>query len=73
VEPWGEDYTLLPQEELEIMIHYEAELPWFHLVERDHSTQVYIETCNEFEIYQKGDRLECGHKRQSALAAGLYI
>ena len=33
VEPWGEDYTLLPEEKLEIAVADESEQPWFNVVE----------------------------------------
>src|SRR5262249_54509773 len=41
VEPWANDYTLLPGEELEIVAFGDAELPWFHVVEWDGVSQVY--------------------------------
>ena len=35
VEPWGEDYTLLSKERLEIIARGDSESPWFHVVEYD--------------------------------------
>lgn len=74
VEPWGEDYTLLPGEELEIMARNEAEQPYFTLVEWPQSTQVYLEgVSDDYEVLQDGSRLGCGHNRQVALDAGLQL
>lgn len=64
VEPWGEDYTLLPGEELEIVATGPNSPPWFNVVEWDQATSVYIEgDCADFAVYQAGQRLECGHNR----------
>jgi hypothetical protein len=71
VEPWGEDYTLLPGEQLEIVCRDDSEEPWFHVVEWEDSSQVYIERGQYPDVMQGGKRLECGHNRQAALDAGL--
>ncbi len=64
VEPWGEDYTLLPNEKLEIIAQPSDDIaPWFYIVESDVYTQVYCEATCDFEIWQEGQRLECGHNR----------
>ena len=45
VEPWGEDYTLLPDEKLEIVADSGADdIPWFDIVESNDATQVYCES-----------------------------
>jgi hypothetical protein len=64
VEPWAEDFTLMPGEELEIIAHGSEAMPWFHVVEWDGTSQVYCEACASFEVLQGGVRLECGHNRQ---------
>jgi hypothetical protein len=72
VEPWAEDFTLLPKERLEITVTDESVQPWFCVVERPDSSQAYIESGgSDYEITQEGKRLECGHNRQAGLAAGL--
>jgi hypothetical protein len=64
VEPWGEDYTLRPGEELVIVATGRASPPWFNVVEYDGATSVYIEGhCPGFAVYQDGRRVECGHNR----------
>jgi hypothetical protein len=64
VEPWANDYTLLPGEELEIVAFGDTALPWFHVVEWDGTSQVYCEDTADFKVVQKGVELECGHNRQ---------
>jgi hypothetical protein len=64
VEPWGEDYTLRPGEELEIVAWGESVPPWFNVVEGDTATSVYVEgDCKEFAVHQAGQQIQCGHKR----------
>jgi hypothetical protein len=64
VEPWGEDYTLRPGEQLEIIARGGASPPWFHVVESDGVTSVYVEGDGEdFAVWQDGRRIECGHNR----------
>ena len=64
VEPWANDYTLLPGEELEIIAFGDTELPWFHVVEWDGTSQVYIQVTGDFKVMQNGVELQCGHNRQ---------
>jgi hypothetical protein len=77
VEPWGEDYTLLPKERLEIVVQSTLETPWFNVIEHADSTQVYIEgqsnegQPNDYDALQMGKKILCGHRRQAALDAGL--
>jgi len=71
LEPWGEDYTLLPGEQLDIVCHDDSEQSWFHVVEHEESTQVYVEGGGYPDVIQSGQRLACGHNRQAALKAGL--
>ena len=66
VEPWGEDYTLLPGEGLEIIAFGDTTSPWFHVVEWGDSSQVYCEEASIFKVLQDGIELECGHNRQAA-------
>jgi hypothetical protein len=64
VEPWAFDFTVLPEEKLEIVAFGDTAVPWFNVVEWDGVTQVYCEDTATFKVI-KGDReLECGHQRQ---------
>ena len=76
IEPWGEDYTLMPGEELQIVatIDYQNWPPrpddaaaFFDIVENDGSTQVYCEKTNDVKVMQGDRELEIGHQRQSNL------
>lgn len=67
VEPWGEDFTLLPGETLEVVAFGVEATPWFHLVEWDGESQVYCEETLDFKVLQCGVQLECGHNRQSSV------
>ena len=73
VEPWGEDYTLLPREQLEIVSRDDSQQPFVHVVERQDSTAVHVDVGGCTEIIQNGTRLECGHNRKAALDAGLKL
>lgn len=64
VEPWANDYTLLPDEELTVIAVGKSAIPWFNLVEWDGTTQVYCEDANDFRVLQGDRELECGHNRQ---------
>jgi hypothetical protein len=64
VEPWANDYTLLADEELEIVAFGDTETPWFNVVEWDGVTQVYCEATVNFKVVQGDRELECGHQRQ---------
>ncbi len=64
VEPWANDYTLLPGEELFVVAFGASAVPWFHIVEWDGTTQVYCEDTADFKVLQGDRELECGHNRQ---------
>lgn len=71
IEPWGEDYTLLPQETLEL-ISWGASKPYFILNESNEVTRVWLEGDIEgYEVTQNASRIHCGHQRQAAIDAGL--
>jgi hypothetical protein len=71
LEPWAEDYTLLPGETVEFVSRSNSELPWFHLDEWPESTQVYLQAGDYPVVHSNGVRLQCGHNREAALKAGL--
>jgi hypothetical protein len=64
VEPWANDYTLLPGEELVVVAFGYTAVPWFHVVEWDDTSQVYCNETDDFRVLQKGVELQCGHNRQ---------
>ncbi len=65
VEPWGEDFTLMPDENLEIVAFGDVAVPWFNVVQWDGTSQVYCEDTIDFKVFQKGRELKCGHQRQA--------
>ncbi len=64
VEPWADDYTLMPGEELEIVAFGRTVAPWFNVVNWDGTTPVYCEETDDFKVMQEDHELECGHQRQ---------
>jgi hypothetical protein len=64
VEPWANDYTLLPGEELVVIAFGDSAVPRFHVVEWDGTTQIYCEESSDFKVMQGDVELECGHNRQ---------
>ncbi|MFZ6799533.1 hypothetical protein [Undibacterium sp. Di24W] len=64
IEPWGEDYSLMPGEQLELLAYGRNGTPWFHVVEWDDSSQVYCEDADSFKVVQQNVELKCGHNRQ---------
>lgn len=71
VEPWADDYTLFPGEELEIHAFDNKAVPWFHIVEWDGVSQVYCNETDDFVVLQNGVQLKGGHNRQpGSKAAG---
>jgi hypothetical protein len=75
VEPWGGDFTLLPNEVIEIKVDSDKCMPWFNLIEHQQETQVYVEGPNpmdtRFTVVQDGKQLAAGHNRRAALDAGI--
>lgn len=77
VEPWPHDFTLLPDESLEIHVHSSTAPAWFNVVESDRNTQIYVELppsdlmTAKVEIYQGTQLLHPGHNRQAAIDAGI--
>ena len=69
VEPWADDFTLMPGEELEIVAYSDSAAPWFFVVEWKGTSQIYCNETDDFEVLQGGVRLECGHNRQPDPAA----
>ena len=63
VEPWGNDYTLMPEEELEVEVAGYDASPWFQLTEWCGSIQVWCNEADDFLVMQGDRELECGHQR----------
>lgn len=65
VEPWANDYTLLPEEKLEVVAFGKDAMPSFEVVEWDGTTQVYCDNTIDFKVLQGNRELLCGHQRQT--------
>jgi len=65
-EPWGRDYTLLPEETFQILAIGSSPASYLHWNENENDCiQVYAEgDCTEILVYQDGTELHCGHQRQ---------
>ena len=63
IEPFGEDYTLLAEESLEIVVTESGPTPSITLDESENATSVYFDTGHHFEVYQGGQPIKCGHNR----------
>ena len=74
IEPWGEDYTMLPKQKLVVTTTGpdSDSGPWFALVETEGNTQVYVERGAYPQVEVDGVPVECGHNRQAAQAAGVW-
>ncbi len=70
VEPWGEDFTVLPGDRLEIIAHNGSEAPGFSVVEGSVSTEVFLEAASSFEALHNGTRVQCGFNRPAAARSG---
>jgi hypothetical protein len=64
IEPWANDYTLLPGEALEITAIGKTTAPAFEIVEWEDSVQVYCNYTSDFVVTANGLQLECGYQRQ---------
>ena len=65
LEPWGEDYGMLPNDEFEIVAADVEETFYFHICHTDKDILVYAEgDRNAYpSVYQNGNLLSCGHNR----------
>jgi hypothetical protein len=68
VEPWGEDYTLLPNEELEIRVL--GTETTFHMIESTEFTQVFFQhtavhdSAKVYSVWNGDEKIKCGHNRE---------
>ena len=54
VEPMGVEFVIGPGSALEIVAECEVECPWVETVEWDDTTQVYLNNCGDFSVFQAG-------------------
>jgi hypothetical protein len=67
LEPWGEDYTLVSKEEVEIIAGNCGEDFYFNVVYYNDFVAVYVEGGKGDEyprVYSKGIELSCGYNRE---------
>jgi hypothetical protein len=64
LEPWGEDYIMLPDETFEVVAKGTAAEFYFHVIYNAADIKVYAEgSCDAISMFQDGRQLECGHNR----------
>ena len=65
LEPWGEDYGMLPGDEFEVVAEDAGEGFYFHVVNAEKGTKLYAEgDVTQITVYQRGAELSCGHNRR---------
>ncbi len=65
LEPWGEDYGMLPGDEFEIVAEDVDETFYFHIDYFDKGIKVWVEGGGDYpSVYQNGERVYCGHNRR---------
>jgi hypothetical protein len=67
LEPWGEDYTLLKNEEVEIVAKDCHENFYYNVCFENDYIAVWAEGGNRSEyprIYKNGEELDCGYNRE---------
>lgn len=63
LEPWGEDYTLPPEEEVEIVAK-DVDEAFHFMILMGEEVKIYAEgQVVDIGVYQNGRLLECGHNR----------
>jgi hypothetical protein len=64
LEPWGEDYGMLPNDEFEIIAEHEDESFYFHL-DFGKDIKIWAQAQSiDIGVYQNGVLLRCGHNRR---------
>lgn len=73
IEPCGEDYTMLSEDELVVRTTESGaqEGPSLFLVETKGNTQLYVERGGYPTIFINGAPVACGHNRQAAIDANI--
>lgn len=69
LEPWGRDYTLLPNQRFEVRVWKGefGESPYFQSIHHaGGDVSVYLEgSVGDFGVFHDGAEIECGHNRPS--------
>lgn len=64
LEPWGEDYTLLPNDTFEIIAEAPSKNFYCHICFDKENVLVYVEgDFKNLAVVQDGNQLKCGHNR----------
>jgi len=66
IEPWANDYCILPEETFEITaLSDKMDVDfYFHVVYSEKQIDVWAEGhCDDFSVMLNGQELECGHNR----------
>jgi hypothetical protein len=65
LEPWGEDYGMLPGDEFEVLALDAADDFYFHLAFDRKGVKVCAEgDAEHVSVYREGEMLHCGHNRR---------
>jgi hypothetical protein len=65
LEPWGEDYGMLPGDEFEVLASDADDEFYFHIAFDRKGVKVYAEgDAEDVSVYREGDTLFCGHNRR---------
>ncbi len=65
LEPWGEDYGMMPGDEFEVVAADAGEGFYFQLINEEADVKVYAEgDVRPVSVYHKGAELSCGHNRR---------
>lgn len=69
LEPWGEDYTLLPDETFDVVAEGASPDFYFDMACNEKDVLVYAEgDCTCVFVLRDGDALECGHNRERSIS-----
>ncbi len=65
LEPWGQDYVMLPEEIFDVVAHDISEDFYFHIAYQTEYISVYAEgDCYSVSVIQNENLLKCGHNRE---------
>jgi hypothetical protein len=65
LEPWGEDYGMLPGDTFEVVAADVGQDFYFHLVNEEKGVKVYAEgDVGQVSVHLEGAELTCGHNRR---------
>jgi len=65
LEPWGEDYTILPGQQFELVATGTTGESRFHTEHRSHCLAVWVRgPVERIEVFAEGGEIHGGHQRQ---------